>query len=82
MSAFAEADARDQLAGDPGCGYGWNLRALARRYPNLRGSGTDSDGAAEHVSQARALEVSKGLATVRGFLWVTCMISPRTNQPI
>lgn len=81
MSAFAEAHGRERLAVDPGCGYGWHLRALAPRYPNLRGSGTDSDGTAENVSQARALKVSKGSAAARGFSWVTCMISTRATQP-
>ncbi len=57
---FAEVDARHGLAIDLGCGNGWYLRALARRYPALRGLGFD--GFAENIAQAERLAAAEGLA--------------------
>ena len=57
---FAEIDGLGGLAVDLGCGNGWYLRALARRYPHLRGLGID--GFAENVAQARTRAAAEGLA--------------------
>ncbi|WP_374544436.1 trans-aconitate 2-methyltransferase [Rhodoblastus sp.] len=56
---FAEVDARGGLVVDLGCGNGWYLRALARRFPNLRGVGLD--GFAENIAQAQRLAEKDGL---------------------
>ena len=60
LPAFQEADARAGLALDLGCGNGWYLRALGRRYPRLRGLGLD--GFAENVAQARTRTAADGLS--------------------
>jgi SAM-dependent methyltransferase len=59
VPAFAEVAARGGLAVDLGCGNGWYLRALARRFPGLRGVGLD--GFEENVRQATALARAQGL---------------------
>ncbi len=59
LPVFAELDARGGLAVDLGCGNGWYLRALARRYPRLHGLGID--GFDENVAQARRLADAQGL---------------------
>ncbi|MHB1914054.1 MAG: class I SAM-dependent methyltransferase [Acidiferrobacteraceae bacterium] len=51
LPIFAEADQARGLVIDLGCGNGWYLRTLARRYPHLRGVGLD--GFEENVAQAR-----------------------------
>jgi SAM-dependent methyltransferase len=56
---FAELDRRHGVAVDLGCGNGWYLRALARRFPGLRGIGLD--GFAENVTQAQRLAEAEGL---------------------
>lgn len=58
IAAFAEVDARGGLAVDLGCGNGWYLRALARRYPRLRGLGVDGFDAT--IEQARRAAASEG----------------------
>ncbi len=59
VPVFAEVDARRGLAVDLGCGNGWYLRALARRFPNLRGLGLD--GFAENIAQAARRSAGEGL---------------------
>ena len=56
---FGEVDAAGGLAIDLGCGNGWYLRKLAKRYPHLRGIGLD--GFATNVAQASALAEAEGL---------------------
>lgn len=60
VPVFAEVDARGGLAVDLGCGSGWYLRALARRFPKLRGLGLD--GFVENIAQAVRLAAAEGLA--------------------
>ncbi len=55
---FAEIDRHAGLAVDLGCGNGWYLRVLARRYPHLRGLGVD--GFAENIAQATTLAETEG----------------------
>ena len=57
---FAAVDARGGLAVDLGCGNGWYLRALARRFGKLRGLGID--GFEENVRQAEGAALKAGLA--------------------
>lgn len=59
VPVFAEVDARRGLAVDLGCGNGWYLRALARRFPNVRGLGLD--GFAENIAQAARRSAAEGL---------------------
>lgn len=63
VPVFAEVDARGGLAVDLGCGSGWYLRALARRFPKLRGLGLDGFG--ENIAQAVRLAAAEGLAGAR-----------------
>jgi SAM-dependent methyltransferase len=58
IGAFSDVDARGGLALDLGCGNGWYLRALARRYPRLRGLGVDGFDAT--IEQARHAAASEG----------------------
>ncbi len=60
VPAFAEVNSRSGFAVDLGCGNGWYLRALARRFPNLRGLGLD--GFAENIAQARRLAEAEGFS--------------------
>lgn len=60
VPVFAELDRHGGLAVDLGCGNGWYLRALARRFPGLRGIGLD--GFAENIDQARRTAEAEGLA--------------------
>ncbi len=60
IPAFAEVDARNGLVLDLGCGNGWYLRVLARRYARLRGLGLDGFG--ENVMQARERARAEGFA--------------------
>ncbi len=60
IPAFAEVDARSGLVLDLGCGNGWYLRVLARRFAQLRGLGLD--GFDENVTQARERARSEGFA--------------------
>jgi len=56
---FGEVDARAGLAVDLGCGNGWYLRVLARRFPKLRALGLD--GFADNIAQAAELARTAGL---------------------
>lgn len=58
IPVFRNVDARHGLAVDLGCGNGWYLRRLARRYPNLHGIGMD--GFEENVTQATHLAEAEG----------------------
>ncbi|MHB8565012.1 MAG: class I SAM-dependent methyltransferase [Acidiferrobacteraceae bacterium] len=58
LPIFAEADQAAGLVIDLGCGNGWYLRTLARRYPHLRGVGLD--GFEENVTQARSCADQNG----------------------
>lgn len=63
LPAVLELAALDRVSGtviDLGCGNGWYLRALAERYPRLRGIGVD--GFEENVLQATKLAQSSNLA--------------------
>lgn len=60
VPVFAEIGARGGLAVDLGCGNGWYLRRLARRFPRLEGIGLD--GIEENVGQATARAAAEGLA--------------------
>ncbi|MBI4953825.1 MAG: methyltransferase domain-containing protein [Myxococcales bacterium] len=59
VPVFAELDRGHGTAVDLGCGNGWYLRALARRFPGLRGIGLD--GFEENVAQAKRLADAQGL---------------------
>ncbi|MHB8877803.1 MAG: class I SAM-dependent methyltransferase [Myxococcaceae bacterium] len=59
LPLFSEVDARGGLVVDLGCGNGWYLRALCKRYPRLRGLGLDGFG--ENIRQATARAESDGL---------------------
>ncbi len=65
IPVFGEIDARGGLAVDLGCGNGWYLRGLARRYPHLRGHGID--GFAENIAQATAMAEKAGLGARLSF---------------
>jgi len=60
VPVFAELDRTKGLAVDLGCGNGWYLRRLARRFPGLRGIGLD--GFEENIGQARRQAASEGLS--------------------
>lgn len=49
LEEFRDVDARGGLVVDLGCGNGWYLRILARRFTRLRGIGLD--GFAENIRQ-------------------------------
>ncbi len=66
VPAFSEVNARDGLAVDLGCGNGWYLRALARRYANVRGLGID--GFSENIDHAQRLANDQGFGTRLHFL--------------
>lgn len=61
LTVFADADARGGLVVDLGCGNGWYLRALAARFPRLRGLGLD--GFAENVQQGERRADAAGFAS-------------------
>lgn len=60
LEVFAEVDHRRGTVVDLGCGNGWYLRALARRFPALRGVGLDDSQ--QRIVQARDLATAEGLA--------------------
>lgn len=60
VPAFAEVDQHRGLAVDLGCGNGWYLRRMAKRYPHLRGIGLD--GFDENIRQAKHQAEKEGLA--------------------
>lgn len=59
IPTFREVDARGGLVVDLGCGNGWYLRALGRRFSALRALGLD--GLAENIAHARRLAQAEGL---------------------
>lgn len=59
LPLFHDIDERGGLVIDLGCGNGWYLRALLRRYPRMRGMGLD--GFDENVRQATARAQAEGL---------------------
>lgn len=60
LSVFEAVDARGGLVVDLGCGNGWYLRALAAKYPRLRGLGLDGFGENARQAAARAQEAGVG----------------------
>lgn len=60
VPVFEEVDRRGGLALDLGCGNGWYLRRLARRFPGLRGVGIDAFR--ETIDQAVHMARTEGLA--------------------
>ncbi len=54
VPVFAEIGERGGLVVDLGCGNGWYLRRLLRRYPRLRGLGVDGFEASLADARARA----------------------------
>ena len=58
IPAFADVNARAGLVVDLGCGNGWYLRALAQRYPHVRGLGIDGFG--ENIGLALQLADAHG----------------------
>jgi len=65
VPVFTELDHRHGIAVDLGCGNGWYLRALAQRFPHLRGIGLD--GFEENVLQARRIAERDGLGARLSF---------------
>lgn len=59
VSAITEVGTRGGLVVDLGCGNGWYLRTLAKRFVHLRGLGLDGMG--ENIEQARHLAAKAGL---------------------
>ncbi len=59
VPAYAAVDAKGGVAVDLGCGNGWYLRALAKRFANLRGVGLDMID--ENIQQASARAAEQGL---------------------
>ncbi len=59
LDVYDRVGADGGLVVDLGCGNGWYLRALAERYPALRGLGLD--GLAENIDDARARTAAAGL---------------------
>ena len=53
VPVFSEANQKGGVAVDLGCGNGWYLRKMAKRFPQLRGVGLD--GFAENITQATQL---------------------------
>jgi SAM-dependent methyltransferase len=78
LHLFGDVDTRGGLVVDLGCGNGWYLRALAERFPRLRGLGLDGmpeniDGA---VERARAEGVDDRLAFRLGDLHTLALDEP------
>jgi len=61
LDVFASLDAAGGVAVDLGCGNGWYLRALASRYPNVRGIGLD--GFEESIRGATEATARAGLSS-------------------
>ena len=59
LPLYADVGARGGLVVDLGCGNGWYLRALAGRYPELRGLGLD--GMSANIQGAAALARAEGV---------------------
>ena len=60
LPIFSEVDTRGGLAVDLGCGNGWYLRCLARRFPKLRGVGLDAF--AQNIEGATERAVAEGVS--------------------
>ncbi|MEZ4220337.1 MAG: class I SAM-dependent methyltransferase [Polyangiaceae bacterium] len=60
VPAYRDVDARGGVAVDLGCGNGWYLRRLAKRFEHLRGVGLD--GFEANVTGARERAKADGLA--------------------
>ena len=60
LPLYEEIDARGGLVVDLGCGNGWYLRALASRFPQLRGLGLD--GMPVNIQGAQDLARSQGVS--------------------
>lgn len=60
LSVFKEIDKKAGIVVDLGCGNGWYLRALTRRYKNIRTIGLD--GFEENINQARSRAEAEGSA--------------------
>ncbi len=60
LAVYRALDERAGVAMDLGCGNGWYLRKLAKRFPHLRGIGMD--GFAENVDQATEAAKVDGLS--------------------
>ncbi|MFV1997030.1 MAG: trans-aconitate 2-methyltransferase [Acidiferrobacterales bacterium] len=60
LSVFNEIDKRGGTVVDLGCGNGWYLRALTRRFKNIRTVGLD--GFEENINQARSRSKAEGSA--------------------
>lgn len=58
VPVYAELEARGGVAVDLGCGNGWYLRKLAKRFPHVRGVGLD--GFEENVRQASERAKAEG----------------------
>lgn len=58
VPVYQDTDQKGGVAVDLGCGNGWYLRAMARRFPHLRGIGLD--GFAENITQAQRLARQTG----------------------
>ncbi|MEI8257785.1 MAG: class I SAM-dependent methyltransferase [Deltaproteobacteria bacterium] len=59
VAAYRDVDERGGLAVDLGCGNGWYLRKLVRRFPKVRGLGLD--GFEENIRQATERASAEGL---------------------
>jgi SAM-dependent methyltransferase len=59
VAVYSEANQKGGVAVDLGCGNGWYLRTMAKRFPQLRGVGLD--GFAENITQATELARQEGL---------------------
>ncbi len=60
VPVFSQVDAEGGVAVDLGCGNGWYLRRLARRFQGLRGIGLDA--IEENVRQAQRRAEEEGVA--------------------
>lgn len=71
IGVFQEADRGEALVIDLGCGNGWYLRALARRYAGIRGLGIDgfSENIAQAEERARAEQMEQRLRFAVGDIY-------------
>ncbi len=65
LKVYADLDAHGGVAVDLGCGNGWYLRALASRYPRVRGLGLD--GFDENIRKATTASEHAGLSSRLSF---------------
>lgn len=59
VPAYQDTNTKGGVAVDLGCGNGWYLRKMAKRFPQLRGVGLD--GFTENITQATQLTQQEGL---------------------